>query len=176
MLFPRKEGQKRKDRPGGSFCTQHLVMRKCFEEAQRLGLLRQVAKREAVHPRDELDEDEPTLPLQKSSDEADGPVTPARKVQRTAQGGAELVPLQISDQSRQTVVVDSSTTPARDHAAILKVRDPWFTMLLDGVKSWEIRGEPCRKDPGTTGVPHARAPSLQLSLSRAASALARSVS
>ena len=38
-------------------------MRKCFEEAQRLGLLRQVAKREAVHPRDELDEDEPTLPL-----------------------------------------------------------------------------------------------------------------
>ena len=176
MLFPRKEGQKRKDRPGGSFCTQHLVMRKCFEEAQRLGLLRQVAKREAVHPRDELDEDEPTLPMQKSSDETDGPVTPARKVQRIAQGGAELVPLQISDQSRQTVVVDSSTTPARDHAAILKVRDPWFTMLLDGVKSWEIRGEPCRKDPGTTGVPHARAPSLQLSLSRAASALARSVS
>ena len=149
-------------------------MRKCFEEAQRVGLLRQVAKQEAVHPRDEPDGDEP--PMQNSSDETDGPVTPARKVQRIAQGGAELVPIQISDQRRQTVVVDSSTTPARDHAAILKVRDPWFTMLLDGVKSWEIRGDPCRKDPGTTGVPHARAPSLQLSLSRAASALARSVS
>ena len=53
-------------------------------------------------------------------------------------------------------VVDMSSSPVKVGAPILKISEPWLTMLLNGVKTWEIRGCVCLKEEGTTGAPHAR--------------------
>ena len=68
--------------------------------------------------------------------------------------------------------VDFSETPLKDGAPILKVHEPWFSMLLNGEKTWEIRGVPCHKEPGATGAPHARCACPRPSLTCSASALA----
>lgn len=123
----------------------------CFAEAQRYLKERKVAKNAAARS---LDED--------ASDSAGSDeFGRARKSQRntTAGGGAtmgdSLKPIPQNGPAPRPVV-DMCSSPVEVGAPILKVSEPWFTMLLDGVKTWEIRGCACLKDAGTTGAPHSR--------------------
>ena len=48
--------------------------------------------------------------------------------------------------------IDMETEDVPTGASILKVQEPWLKLLLDGKKTWEIRGTTCEKPPGTTGA------------------------
>ena len=39
-----------------------------------------------------------------------------------------------------------------DGIAILKVRAPWYRLILNGQKTWEIRSTKCEKAAGTAGA------------------------
>ena len=71
---------------------------------------------------------------------------------------AQLQPIPEAEQRKPKSVVEMVETTGMytngipDEAPILVVREPWYSLLLDGVKRWEIRGEACRKGPGTSGA------------------------
>ena len=150
MLFPRKEGQKRNHLPLSKRCTPGAQMDLCFMEAQRVLRERKVAKKAAARPRDEDASDG-------AGSDSSKDFGRAGKVRRggSATMGNSLEPIRQNGPAPRPVV-DTSSSPVKIGAPILKVSDPWLTMLLDGVKTWEIRGSTCLKDPGTTGAPHSR--------------------
>ena len=142
MLFPRKEGQKRNHLPLSKRCTPGAQMDLCFMEAQRVLRARTVAKKAAARPRDEDASDG-------AGSDSSKDFGRAGKVRRggSATMGNSLEPIRQNGPAPRPVV-DTSSSPVKIGAPILKVSDPWLTMLLDGVKTWEIRGSTCLKDPG----------------------------
>ena len=128
----------------------------CYAEAQRWLSERKAAKGAAARSRDEEEAGERAGESDSSDHSIAGRARKAhRGSARDASMGAKLEPTPQSGPGPRPML-DTSTSPIKEGAPILKVAEPWFSLLLDGAKTWEIRGSPCLKEGGTTGAPHAR--------------------
>ena len=125
-------------------------MRANLEAARALEQARLIAKQGAVHGHAEVED---------ATDDEDGRCEPRQKRVRqetacipTMSDESEWQPIPVHERCKANMIVETVETPMPDGAAILKVHEPWHTMLLNGVKRWEIRGEHCKKEAGTAGA------------------------
>lgn len=88
---------------------------------------------------------------------ADGAKTKTISLQEALAAAAETAarkppskfkPVAVPAQPLPSVPVVEGVVPKG--ASILIIQDPWISLILDGHKTWEIRGQKCNKAPGET--------------------------
>lgn len=136
-------------------------MRRCFEARQ--AFLEQRALRVRKDPNADEDEADALTPPRAGAPDGSsgaraiviGTPSPASAVKMPRLAPCEQVPVPIEDARSSSgmvpvMVTEDITVPTG--ADILKCREPWYSLILDGVKAWDIKPYTVSKMPGKTGA------------------------
>ena len=74
-----------------------------------------------------------------------------KKVRGSDDAVSALTPIPEVAPPPKTVRIED-VSELEDGIAILKVRAPWYRLILNGQKTWEIRSTKCEKAAGTAGA------------------------